>query len=121
MYPSISLLLQTFMMLTLHSLNGVNYTVSWFCSRFRLDKLGSTNVTYILCIYFYLIILHILWKRFLHRIGISNLLITKVKRTVSLNYKNCGKCYTLSMHVFIGTTTMLFRKCKKPFRSLPGA
>ena len=57
----------------------------------------------------------------LHMIGISNLLITKVKRTVSLKHKNRGKCYTLSMHVFIGTTTMLFRKCKKPFRSLPGA
>ena len=56
--------LTNFMMLTLHSLNGVNNTVSWFCSRFRLDKLGSTNVTYILCIYFYLIIPHILWKRF---------------------------------------------------------
>ena len=56
--------LTNFMMLTLHSLNGVNNTVSWVCSRFRLDKLGSTNVTYILCIYFYLIISHILWKRF---------------------------------------------------------
>ena len=44
MYPSISLLLQTFMMLTLHSLNGVNNTVSWFCSRFRLEKFGYENL-----------------------------------------------------------------------------
>ena len=127
MYPSISLLLQTFMMLTLHSLNGVNNTASWFCSRFRLEKLGSTRGIYIWWIY----ILHVLRKRFkvcggipriiLHMIGISNLSITKVKRMVSLDLQKWGKCYTLSMHVFIGTTTMLFRKCKKPFRSLPGA
>ena len=58
---------------------------------------------------------------FLHIIGISNLFITKVKRTVSLDLQKCGKCYTLGLHVFIVTTTMLFRKCKKPFRSLPGA
>ena len=60
--------LTNFMRLTLHSLNCVNNTVSWFCSRFRLDKLGSTNVTYILCIYFYLIILYILWKRFIESV-----------------------------------------------------
>ena len=60
MYPSISLLLQTFMMLTLHSLNGVNNTASWFCSRFRLEKLGSTRGIYILWIY----ILHVMRTRF---------------------------------------------------------